>query len=135
MNSSRNGISVLGNSIVVVLSSPSPLFRGHRKYIPWDEINLSVKPTRSFFLLSRWRMLVALVVIHVICTDGDLFSYRDKFTLLYCDMLRYDIVFLAGGLSALVLPDIDNCLQMNAAVAVLFRWLRSRWIRRRLTLG
>jgi hypothetical protein len=48
-------------------------------------------------------------------SHGVLFSYRDKFTLLYCDMLRY-VLSLAGGSWALDPPGRNNHLQMSRAM-------------------
>jgi hypothetical protein len=56
-------------------------------------------------------------------------SIKFVFTWFYCF-----VVFLAGGHWALDPPDRDKHVQMSRADAVLFRWLQSRWLTRRLTV-
>jgi hypothetical protein len=52
--------------------------------------------------------------------------------ILYVRRERYIVVVLIGDRWALDPPGGDNHLQMNRVDVVLFRWLRSRWVRRRL---
>jgi hypothetical protein len=65
-------------------------------------------------------------------SNGCLFSYRNKFTLLYSDMLRYDIAFLAGGRWSVEPPDRDNHLQMSRADAVRLGLFRSGLVQNNL---